>query len=77
MSRLKTIPEAAHETGLSERFLRTLIFEGRITYHKLGRRVFFAPEDLAAFIEAGRVEAQWDSHNRLRAVARNGGDRGG
>jgi excisionase family DNA binding protein len=62
MSRLKTIPEAASYTGLSERFLRTLVFERRITFHKLGRRVYFAPEDLDAFVEAGRVEAKRDSY---------------
>ena len=52
MSKLLTLPEAAHETGLSERFLRTLVFERRITFHKLGR-LYFAPEDLAAFVAAG------------------------
>lgn len=73
MSKLLTVPEAASSTGLSERFLRTCVFERRITFHKLGRRVFFAPEDLDAFVKAGRVEAKRDSY-RLKAVAKRGGD---
>jgi hypothetical protein len=41
----------------TERYLRRLVFERRIPYHKLGSKVFVALEDLDSFSEAGRVEA--------------------
>ena len=62
-----TVPEAAALLGVSERFIRHLVAERRIPYIKLGRLLRFDPEDLAAFIEAGRVEPR-DASRKGRAA---------
>jgi excisionase family DNA binding protein len=49
------------------RFVRRLVFERRIAYVKLGRHARIAPDDLDAFIQAGRVGA-----GQLPGVARRG-----
>jgi excisionase family DNA binding protein len=54
---LLSVEQAAERLGTSERFVRRLIAERRITYMKLGRHVRIAIRDLDAFILAGRVEA--------------------
>jgi excisionase family DNA binding protein len=54
--RLLTVQEAAEQMSTSVRFIRRLIAERRITYVKLGRHVRIAETDIAAFIEAGRVQ---------------------
>jgi excisionase family DNA binding protein len=51
-----SVPEAALYLNTSVRFVRRLIAERRIAFHKLGAHVRFALVDLDAFIEAGRVE---------------------
>jgi excisionase family DNA binding protein len=38
------------------RFVRRLIAERRIAFHKVGRHVRLASVDLDAFVNAGRVE---------------------
>jgi excisionase family DNA binding protein len=40
-----------------ERFVRRLIFEKRIPYHKVGGKVFVDLADLDAYAERGRVAA--------------------
>jgi excisionase family DNA binding protein len=57
VNELLTVEEAADRLGTSVRFVRRLVFERRIAYTKLGRHVRIAAHDLAAFVEAGRVEA--------------------
>jgi excisionase family DNA binding protein len=52
-----TVQEAADYLNTSVRFVRRLVAERRITFHKIGRHVRFAVADLDAFVEAGRVEA--------------------
>jgi excisionase family DNA binding protein len=54
---LLSIEQAAERLGTSKRFVRRLIAERRIAYMKLGRHVRIDPDDLDAFITAGRVEA--------------------
>ena len=49
--------EAADRLGTSVRFVRRLIAERRIAYVKVGRHVRIDPDDLDAFVSAGRVEA--------------------
>jgi excisionase family DNA binding protein len=56
MDKLLTVEEAAERLGTSVRFVRRLVFERRIAYVKLGRHVRIPANDLAAFIQAGRVE---------------------
>jgi excisionase family DNA binding protein len=54
---LLTIEQAAECLGTSERFVRRLIAERRISYVKVGRHVRIAETDLASFVTTGRVEA--------------------
>ncbi|SHN44088.1 helix-turn-helix domain-containing protein [Cryptosporangium aurantiacum] len=68
---LLTIDEAAARINMSPRYVRRLVAERRIPFHKLGRSVRIAESDLVQLVAAGRVEpltapAAW--HN-LRAVA--------
>ena len=51
------VQEAAEYLNTSVRFVRRLVAERRVTFHKIGRHVRFAASDLDAFVEAGRVEA--------------------
>ena len=53
---LLPVEQAAERLGTSERFVRRLIAERRITYVKLGRHVRIAVRDLDAFIATGRVD---------------------
>lgn len=50
---------AAERLGVTERFMRRLVAERRIPFHKLGYHVRFKVSDLDAFAAAGRVEP-WD-----------------
>jgi excisionase family DNA binding protein len=54
---LLTVEQAADRLGTSVRFIRRLIAERRIAYHKVGRHVRIAEHDLINFVAAGRVEA--------------------
>jgi excisionase family DNA binding protein len=51
-----TVGEAADYLNTSVRFIRRLIAERRIPFHKVGRHVRLAMADLDAFMSAGRVE---------------------
>jgi excisionase family DNA binding protein len=53
---LLTIEQAADRINMSTRFVRRLISERRIAFHRLGRSVRIDPGDLVAHITAGRVE---------------------
>ena len=55
MKRLLSIQEAAEYTGFTVRYLRRLIFERRLIYYKDRQRVWLAPSDLDAYIQALRV----------------------
>lgn len=50
------VPEAAKYLNTSVRFVRRLIAERRIAFHKAGAHVRIAVDDLEAFMQAGRVE---------------------
>lgn len=50
------VPEAAKYISTSERFIRRLVAERRIAFHKAGAHVRIAVADLEAFMQAGRVE---------------------
>jgi len=47
---------AEHRPWCSERYLRRLIAERRIPFHRVGGRVLVDLDDLDAYDEAGRVE---------------------
>ncbi|MBB4687409.1 helix-turn-helix domain-containing protein [Amycolatopsis jiangsuensis] len=50
------VEQAAEYLNTSVRFVRRLIAERRIAFHKVGAHVRLAVEDLEAFVRAGRVE---------------------
>lgn len=56
MNTYLTVAEAAAYLNTSVRFIRRLIAERRIAFHKLGAHIRFSRSDLDSFIQAGRVE---------------------
>jgi excisionase family DNA binding protein len=54
--RLITVAEAAERLDTPVRFVRRLIAERRIPFHKIGRHVRIHTHDIDDFIAAGRVE---------------------
>lgn len=52
---LLTVDQAAERLGTKPRFIRRLIAERRIEYHKVGHHVRISERALTEFIEAGRV----------------------
>ena len=56
MAPLLDVNEVARRLGTEPRFVRRLIAERRIEFHKLGRHVRISEAALTAFIEAGRVQ---------------------
>ena len=56
MNKYLTVVEAAEYLNTSVRFVRRLIAERRIAFHKVGSHVRFAVADLESFVQAGRVE---------------------
>jgi excisionase family DNA binding protein len=53
---LLDVKETARRLGTEPRFVRRLIAERRIEFHRVGRHVRISESALADFIEAGRVE---------------------
>ena len=53
-----TISDAATYLNVTERFIRRLIAEHRVTFHHFGRHIRFQRSDLDAFAKAGRIEAR-------------------
>ena len=51
-----TVAETAAYLNTSDRFVRRLIAERRIAFHRVRRHVRLALVDLEAFAQAGRVE---------------------
>jgi excisionase family DNA binding protein len=51
-----TVEETADYLNTSVRFVRRLIAERRIAFHRVGRHVRLAVADLEAFLAAARVE---------------------
>jgi excisionase family DNA binding protein len=56
LGQLLTISEAAVRIGMSVRYVRRLVSERRIAFHRLGRSIRLAESDLAAHVAAARVE---------------------
>jgi len=52
---LLQIPELAEQLGVTERFIRRLVFERRIPYLKIGKFIRFDPEAVEDWIEEQRV----------------------
>lgn len=53
---LLTIEQAAERINMSVRYVRRLVAERRIAFHKLGRAVRIATADLDELVACGRVE---------------------
>lgn len=51
-----TVAEAANYLNVSERYVRRLVAERRVAYHKLGRLLRFRPADLDRLLDAGRID---------------------
>jgi excisionase family DNA binding protein len=51
-----TIEQAAERMAMSVRYVRRLVAERRIAFHKLGRSVRLTASDVDAHVNAGRVE---------------------
>ena len=51
-----TLSEAAAYLNVSQRFMRRLVAERRIAFHKLGHLLRFRVADLDTFLSDGRVE---------------------
>ncbi len=56
MDDVLTIEEAANYIKMSARYVRRLVADRRIPFHKLGRSVRIKKVDLIAHMDAGRVE---------------------
>lgn len=63
-----TVPEAAQYLNTTVRFVRRLLEERRIAFHRLGRHVRLARADLDRFIAAGRIEPDAQSMSGRRAA---------
>ena len=53
---LYTAEQAAEYLNTTERFVRRLIADRRIPFHKVGRYIRISHADLAGFVHAGRVD---------------------
>ncbi len=52
-----TLAQAAQYLNVSERYMRRLVAERRVPFHKIGRLLRFLASDLDDLLEAGRVES--------------------
>lgn len=68
---LLSVEAAALRLDTTPRFIRRLIAERRIEYHKVGRHVRISESALAEFIEAGKVPplASADLWPKFKGVA--------
>ncbi len=55
---LMDIAAVAERLDVSERYVRRLVEERRIAYHKIGKFVRFHPDDVARWIATKRVEQE-------------------
>ncbi len=58
MERMLNVQDVADELGTPVRFVRRLITERRIRFHKIGKYVRISSTDLYAFIAAGAIEPE-------------------
>lgn len=56
MDEVLTMEQAATFMQMSERYVRRLVAERRIPFHRLGRSVRIKKVDLVAHLDAARVE---------------------
>lgn len=56
-----SVEQAAQRMGVAPVTVRSWLRQGRIAYHRLGRRIVFEPKDLDRFLADHRVEARQSS----------------
>jgi excisionase family DNA binding protein len=56
--RYLTVSETAEYLNTSERFVRRLVAERRVAFHRVGRHLRFAVVDLDAWLTSCRVDAR-------------------
>ncbi len=56
MDRLHTVEQAAERLNTTERFVRRLVTERRIPFHKVGRHIRITEADIVRFLHEHRVE---------------------
>lgn len=54
---LLSIPKAAERLGVAPITIRRLVSARKVSHHRIGGRIMFSEEDIAAFLAATRVEA--------------------
>ena len=62
---LLDVNEVARRLGTEPRFVRRLIAERRIEFHRVGRHVRISERAVAEFIEAGRVAPVTSARRRV------------
>ncbi len=67
---LLTLEDVAKRLDVPPRFVRRLVAERRITYHKVGRYVRFHERDIADYLAANRIEAMTASTIPRRTTPR-------
>ena len=55
-TKLIGVLELAARLGTSERFVRRLVFERRVPFHKVGKYVRFDPRDIDAWLSTNRID---------------------
>ncbi|MTA14197.1 MAG: excisionase family DNA-binding protein [Actinobacteria bacterium] len=63
---LLSISDAAVHLGVTERYIRRLVYERRVPFYKVGRLVRFREAELDQWLEASRVEASIGARHRQR-----------
>jgi excisionase family DNA binding protein len=58
MERLLNVAQAAEKLSISPHTIRAWIFQKKLPYVRLGRRIGLRPEDIDSFIERNLIEAQ-------------------
>ena len=66
--RLLTVDQVADALNTTPRFVRRLIAERRICFHRLGRHVRILESDVDEFVAAGRVTAPSVDWHRGKVV---------
>ena len=51
---LLTIDQVAERLGVTERYVRRLVYERRVPYRKLGKLIRFADHEIAAWLDTTR-----------------------
>ena len=72
MTTLLTVEEAASELGTPVRFVRRLVQERRIRFHKIGKYVRIRREDLDAYVDASGVDPWPVRRSASRPLQPNG-----